>query len=217
VSDIFQEVDEEIRRERLRKLWEKWGNVLLAVALLIVVGIGGWRGWEWWQTKQAAKAGDEFEVALSLAEAGKHEEAETAFAAVAAKSPAGYRMLARLRAAEELAVRDRPGAVKALDAIAADSGIGRVMQDFAAMRAGLLLADTASYEELRTRLEPLTGATSPFRHTAREIIGLAAWRTGDLANAKRWFDMIVADAETPPGTRSRIDMLMALAAGDGKG
>lgn len=217
MSDIFQEVDEEIRRERLRKLWEKWGNILLAVAVVIVLGIGGWRGWEWWQAKQAAKAGDEFEAALSLAEAGKHEEAEAAFSAIAAKSPAGYRMLARLRAAEELATRDRPVAVKALDAIAADGSIGRVMQDLAAIRASLLLADTGSYEELRSRLEPLTGATNPFRHTAREIIALAAWRTGDLANAKRWFDMIVADAETPPGTRSRIDMLIALAAGDGKG
>ena len=217
MSDIFQEVDEEIRRERLKKLWEKWGNVLLAVACVFVLGIGGWRGWQWWEAKQAAKAGDAFEAALSLAEAGKHEEAETAFAAIAAKSPAGYRMLARLRAAEELALRDRPAAVKAFDAIAADSSIGRVMQDFAAMRAGLVLADTAPYEELRARLEPLTGATNPFRHTAREIIALAAWRTGDMANAKRWFDMIVADGETPAGTRSRIDMLIALAAGDGKG
>ena len=70
---------------------------------------------------------------------------------------------------------------------------------------------------MRTRLEPLTGADNPFRHTARELLALAAWRAGDMAVAKRWFDMIVNDAETPAGTRSRVDMLMALAAGDGKG
>ena len=217
MADIFQEVDEEIRRERMKKLWDKWGTALLVLACVVVLAIGGWRGWQWWEAKQSAKAGDAFEQALSLAEAGKNQEAQAAFEAVAAKSPAGYRMLARFRAAEELSVRDRPAAVKAFDSLAADSGIGRLMQDFASIRAALLLADTAPFEEMRTRLEPLTGPGNAYRHTAREMIALAAWRTGDVAAAKRWFDMIVADGETPAGTRSRVDMLIALAAGDGKG
>ena len=217
MSDIFQEVDEEIRRERLKKLWEQWGTVILVVACLVVVGIAGWRGWQWWEAKRAAEAGDAFEAALALSETGKHQDAEAAFAAVAVKSPAGYRMLARFRAAEELATQDRAAAVKAFDALAADGSVGRVMQGLASVRAGLLLADTAPYGEMRTRLEPLTGADNPFRHTARELLALAAWRAGDMAAAKRWFDMIVTDAETPAGTRSRVDMLMALAAGDGKG
>jgi hypothetical protein len=217
VADIFQEVDEEIRRERLKTLWDKWGNVLLALAVLIVIGIGGWRAWQWWEAKQATKAGDAFEAALTLAEAGKHQEADAAFAAIAAKAPSGYRVLARFRAAEEISVTDRPGAVKAFDALAADGSVGRVMQDLAAVRAAMLLADTASYEEMRTRLEPLTGADDPFRHTAREMIALAAWRTGDMTAAKRWFGMITADGETPAGTRSRVETLKALAAGEGKG
>jgi hypothetical protein len=217
VSDIFQEVDEEVRRERLKKLWEQWGTYILIVACLVVVGIGGWRAWQWYEAKRAAEAGDAFEAALALSEAGKHQEAEAAFANIAAKSPAGYRMLARFRAAEELATRDRPAAAHALDALAADSSLGRVMQDFAAVRAALLLADTASYDEMRRRLEPVTGAQNPFRHTARELIALSAWRAGDIAAARRWFDMIVTDPETPASTRSRVDMLMALAAGDGKG
>lgn len=217
MADIFQEVDEEVRRDRMKKLWDKWGAYLLALACIVVIGIGGWRGWQWWEAKRATEAGGAFETALTLSEAGNHQEAENAFLNIVAKAPSGYRMLARFRAAEELAVRDRPGAVKALDALAADGSIGHVMQDFAAMRAGLLLADTASYEELRARLEPLSGATNPFRHTARELMALAAWRGGDMTAAKRWFDLIVTDAETPAGTRSRVEVLMALAAGDGKG
>lgn len=217
MSDIFQEVDEEVRRERLKRLWDEWGTYILIVACLVVVGIGGWRAWQWYEAKRAAEAGDAFEAALALSEAGKHPEAEAAFADIAAKSPAGYRMLARFRAAEELSARDRPAAVSSLDALAADSSIGRVMQDFAAVRAAMLLADTASFEDMRRRLEPITDPQNPFRHTARELIALAAWRAGDLASARRWLDTIVADAETPASTRSRIDMLIALAAGDGKG
>ena len=95
--------------------------------------------------------------------------------------------------------------------------IGRIVLGIKMIAGCLIIQPPAFTPELRARLEPLTGAANPFRHTAREVIALAAWRTGDLANAKRWFDMIVADGETPAGTRSRIDMLIALAAGDGKG
>jgi hypothetical protein len=217
LSDIFQEVDEEVRREQLKKLWDRWGNYVIALAVLVVLGIAAWRAWDWWEMKRAQEAGAAFESALALAQAGKHEEAQAAFAKVAADSPSGYRVLARLREAAELALRDRPAAVAAYDALAADTTIGRSLQDLAAVRAGLLLVDTAPLAEMQTRLEPLTHPDRPFRHSARELVALAAWRTGDVATARRWFDMIMSDGETPSGTRTRIEMLIALAEAGGKG
>jgi hypothetical protein len=217
VSDIFHEVDEEVRREQLKKLWDRWGNYIVALAFLVVLGIAGWRGWEWWEAKKSQEAGAAFEAALLLAQAGKHDEAGAAFAKVAADSPSGYRTLARFREAAELSKRDREAAVKAYDALAADSRIGRTLQDLAAVRAGLLLVDSASLNEMQTRLEALTGPDRPFRHSARELIALTAWRAGYVAAARRWFDMIMTDNETPSGTRTRIEMLMALADAAGKG
>jgi hypothetical protein len=217
VSDIFSEVDEEIRRERLQKLWDRWGWTIMALAFVVVLAIAGWRGWQWWEAKRAAEAGAAFDAALTLSESGKHQDAEAALDKIAADSPSGYRTLARFREAAELAARDRQAAVKAYDALAADGRIGRTLQDLAAVRAGLLLVDTASLNELQTRLEPLTAAERPFRHTARELLALAAWRTGEVATARRWFDLIMTDTETPTGTRGRIEMLIALAQADGKG
>src|SRR2546426_479361 len=95
VSDIFHEVDEEVRREQLKKLWDRWGNYIVVLAFLVVLGIAGSRGWEWWEAKKSQEAGAAFEAALLLAQAGKHDEAGAAFAKVAADSPAGYRILAR--------------------------------------------------------------------------------------------------------------------------
>jgi hypothetical protein len=217
VADIFHEVDEEVRRERLRKLWEQYGSVFIAVALLIVVGIGGWRLYQWWDAKQAAEAGRQFEAAVHLSEQGKHDDAAAIFAKLAAEGTAGYRTLARFRAAQALASRDTPAAVKAYDALAADRGIGQSLQDLAEIRAALLLVDGAPYEELRTRLEPLTADDRPFHHTARELLALSAWRAGDQTASRRWIDLILTDPQTPSNIRTRVEMLMALTGGRAKG
>jgi hypothetical protein len=210
VSDIFNEVDEEVRREKIKQLWERYSGLIIGVALLIVLSVAGWRGYDWWETRRAAEWGASFEAAAALAEAGNHAEAATAFQKIAAEGTAGYRLLAGFRAAAELAPADPQAAVKAYDALAADASIGRTMQDLAAVRAGLLLVDTAPLAELTTRLEALTGADRAFRHTARELLMLAAWRAGDQAAIKRWVDLIGSDAETPAGTRSRMDVLMTV-------
>jgi hypothetical protein len=122
-----------------------------------------------------------------------------------------------VREASELAHQDVKAAVAAYDKIAADTGAGQTLQDLAAVRAAILLVDTAPYEEVRRRLEPLAAPERTFRHTAREMLALAAWRAGDATAAKRWFDMILTDGQTPDANRTRAETLMALLAAEGKG
>jgi len=217
VSDIFQEVDEEVRREQLKKLWERYGHYAVAAAILLVAAVAAWRGYEWWEAKKAAESGAAFEAAVTLAEAGKRTEAEGAFAKVAADGTAGYRHLARLREAAELAQTDPKAAIAAYEKIATDGAVGPVLQDLAALRAGGLLIDAGSLAEAQRKLEPLAAAERTFRYTARELLVLAAWRAGDSAAVKRWSDMILTDAQAPASTRSRVEMLMALGSGESKG
>jgi hypothetical protein len=215
VSDIFNEVDEELRRERLRQLWERYGIYVIALAVLIIIGVGGWRGYQWWEARKAAQAGAVFESAVTLASEGKHEEAAAAFGRIAAEGSA-YEMLARLRQAAELGRKDRAGAVKIYDSVIADQGVSTVMQDLARVRSGMLLLDTASLDEMRARLEPATAGERVFRHSARELMAFSAWRTGNTAATKQWFDVMTADPETPVGVRTRTEMLMALSAPDAR-
>jgi hypothetical protein len=216
VSDIFQEVDEEVRREQLKKLWERYGSLLIAACVLLVVAVGGWRTYEWWEAKKAAEAGTAFQAAVKLSTEGKNREAEDAFAKLAASGTSSYRMLARFREAAEVARRDPSAAVAIYDQLAADSSLGRDLQDLAALRAGTILVDTAPYGEIVQRLEPLTAPDRTFRHSARSMLALAGWRAKDTAAMRKWSDMILADGETPSGTRGQIQMLLALADADKK-
>jgi hypothetical protein len=216
VADIFHEVDEEVRREQLKKLWDRYSIYLIALAVLIVAGMAAWRGYEYWVAKKAAAAGAEFEAAIALNEEGKRAAAEAAFAKVASEAPAGYRVLARMRAAGALAQSKPADAVKAYDEISADASLGTIWQDLAAVRAGLLVVDTAPLADMRRRLDPVAEPTRSFRHTARELLALSAWRNHDVASARKYIDMIAGDAESPIGVRARADVLSALITADGK-
>jgi hypothetical protein len=216
VSDVFHEVDEAYRAEQAKKLWERYGLYVVILAVVVIAGIGGWRGYEWWENRLAAEAGAKFEAAIALADAGKHTEAEQAFAKIVAESPRGYRMLARLREAAEFAHFDPKAAIALYEQVVADKANGQSLQDLAALRAGALLADAGDLGKARALLEPLTAADRTFRHSARELLALAAWRAGDTTAVKRWADMIVTDALTPSSTRTRAEMLMALAAAEVK-
>ena len=216
-EDVFREVDEEVRREQLKKLWERYQYLVYVGVTAIILGVGGWRGHEWWETKRGAEFGTAFEEAITLSESGKQAESEAAFARIAAEGPSSYRHLAQLREAAELARRDPAAALAAYEKIAADGSIGPVLQDLAGARAGALLIDASAFDKAKARLEPLAAPGRTFRHTARELLALAAWRSGDASAARRWFDMIMTDGETPPATRSRVEMLIALVASEGRG
>lgn len=210
MSELFDEVDEEVRRDQLKKLWDKYSIFIIAGALLIIAGVGGWRGYQYFEARKAAEAGAAFDKAVELSEANKHTEAEAAFNDLAAKAPSGYRMLARLRAAAEVASHDPKAAAKLYDDIAADRSIGTEQQDLARVRAAGLLVDSAAYSEMLQRLESSTGPQATFRHTARELLALSAWRANDAAAARKWLDLIANDGETPPSLRSRAEALQAL-------
>jgi len=210
VSELFDEVDEDVRRDQLKKLWDKYSIYFIALMVLIVAAVGGWRGYQYLEAKKAAEAGAAFEKAVELSEQGKHAEAETAFSDLAAKAPAGYRTLARLRAAAEAASRDPKAAAKLYDDISADRSVGGEWQDLARIRAAGLLVDSASYADMQQRLEASAAPKSTFRHTARELLALSAWRNNDTTAARKWLDAIAEDGETPPGLRSRAEALAAL-------
>ena len=210
MSELFDEVDEEVRREQLKKLWDQYSIYIIAAALLIIAAVGGWRGYQYLEAKKAAEAGAAFDAAVELSDQNKHAEAEAAFDKLRATAPSGYRLLARLRAAAEAASRDPKAGAKLYDEIAADRSVGAEEQDLARIRAAGLLLDIDTYSNMLQRLEPATKPGATFRHTARELLALSAWRANDTTAARQWLDIIANDGETPQAMRSRAEALQAL-------
>lgn len=207
-ESLFREVDEEVRQEQFKKLWDRYGNALIGVCLLIVAGVAGFKGWQYWQLRQAEEAGSAFFEASKLATAGKIDDARKQFDGT---GTTGYAVLAGLRVAGALAGAGKvEEAVKAYDAIAADTSVAAPLRDLAQVRAAYALIDAAKADEVIRRVRSFDVAGGAWRHTAREIMALALWRAADYAGAGKQVAAILADPETPADMRQRMQTLSDL-------
>ncbi|TBW39806.1 tetratricopeptide repeat protein [Siculibacillus lacustris] len=211
MADIFNEIDEELRREQIHKLWDRYGVLVLVAAVAVVVAVAGWRGWDHWQSIRARAQGDSYAAAAEIARSGDAKGAEEAFLALARSGSGGYPALASLRAAATLAEGgDAAAALKAFDGLAASGSTPALLADIAKIRAAYLAVDLEDRAVFEARVTPLAAAGRPYRHQGRELLALSAWKAGDAVAAGRWLAEIDADPETPRSLLERTAVLSAL-------
>jgi hypothetical protein len=212
VPDIFDEVEEDYRAERMKRLLARYAGLLTGAALLVVLGVAGLQGWHWWQDRAAAQAAVAYLAAgRSAAEPGADAKAVAErFAGIAAEAPSGYRMLSRLRAAALLAeAGDKPGALALWDAVAADDAVDPLYRDLATVMWGLHSLDAGDPAAVEARLAPLAAGTGPWRASAAEILALAALKRGETDAARRGLAALAADDTAPQGVRDRAGRLLS--------
>jgi hypothetical protein len=210
MSDIFREVDEDVRRDQAVEFWKKYQNYIIGLVVVVLIAAAGWRFYDWRRTQAAEAAGARFEQAMTLERTGKNSEADAAFAKLAADSPAGYAVLARLADAANLAKSDPNRAIAAYDALSDDSSLGPLFREAARLRAAILRLDNGQTEKAKTALDGLAAPTGAFRSTAREVLGAAALAAGDFDGAGKWLDLIAADPEAPQSARQNAEMMQGL-------
>jgi hypothetical protein len=213
MSDIFREVDEEVRRSKAEAFWGRYGFLVIGACALLVMGVAGYRFYDFQKQKAAAEAGAKFETALQLIQTGKLSEGETALNEIAAGNSGIYQTLAKFRSATELAKRDAPAAIKAFDALAADANLDAQIRDIARFRAASVAADTLPFAELETRMAPLLTASNSWRHSAQEILAASAIKANAMDKARQYLDSIIIDRNAPQAVKSRAELLIGLTRG----
>ena len=212
MSDIFREVDEEVRRDKAVEFWKKYQNYMIGAAALIVLATAGWRFYDYRRLQAAQAAGAQFEQALELDRSGKGPEAAAVLAKIAAEGPSGYRIVSRFAEAAVRSKTDPAGATAAYDALAEDASIDPLLQETARLRAALLRLDAGETDKAKAALEALAAPTGAYRHTAREMLGVVALGAQDYQGAGKWLDMVVADPDAPQSPRQNAELLLGLVA-----
>ncbi len=210
-ESIFREVDEEVRAEQFQKLWKKYGAYVSGAAIGVVLAVAGIKGWQYYQIKQAEAASEKYLGAASLLSEGKKAEADKVFADIAANGPAGFSALARFRLAAELAKSGSAAeALKAFDEIANASAVDAALRNLARVRAALLAVDSEPLDAVEKRVASLNTTDGAWRHSAREIIAISAFKTGDFTKADRLYNELAADTATPAGLRQRAQLMIGV-------
>lgn len=209
MSDVFQEVDEELRRDKAAELWKRYGNYVVGAAVAVVVGTAGYVVWRDYTHKQAVAHSSAF-FAASLTAIGEPAKAIPAFDALARDTSGGYAALARLREAGlKSAAGDREAAAATYRSVGEDGSAPQELRSIARLLAGSESVEKADPTELDRQLESLRAESSPWRHSAIELVALAALRTGDAARARELFAKISDDPAAPTAMRGRAAEMIA--------
>jgi hypothetical protein len=206
---IFREVDEELRSDRMRALWKRFGPYVIGAAAAVVLLVAANEGWKWWQESNAARSSEQFYAALELAEAGDVATATAALDEVEAQGSGGYPTLARFREAAMLARQGNDGeAIAAYDALAI-AETNSQLRDLALVLAAYLLVDTGDADAVRQRVGGIAVEGHSMRNAAREALGLAEYRGGDGNAALATFETILADPVASSELRNRVEIYVA--------
>jgi hypothetical protein len=210
VSDIFAEVDEDLRADRAQKLLKKYGAALIVAAVLVVIAVAGWQAWSAHQAREAARVGTIFLDALKSATAPASRDAALAeLAKVAAEGGPGYRSLARLREASlRFDAGERDAALALWDQTAADTGADPLLRDLASLLWVWHQLDSGKPDVLRARLAKLTAPDGAWRPLAEEAQALLDIREGRKDAARDTLRRLSQDAAAPDGVRGRAGGLL---------
>ena len=215
MADVFREVDEDLRKARLARVWRLFAPYVISVAILVVVGVAGYKGWEAWKLSQAGEASDIYFEAIDKIEEEDFEEAHKLLASLE-DGPAGYPIVALMRSATEYGLKDEmEKAVEIYDKLIANNAIPVLYRELAAIRAAYLLLDGEDMAEVRQRVNGMTGDENPWRHLVWEILAMAEWKAGEGETAVSWMDRITEDESSPRGINSRAKSMKRLMESEG--
>jgi hypothetical protein len=209
VSDIFREIDEELRRDNLLKLWSRYGRYVVALAVLVLLIAGGIVAWRDHQAAERRAQSTRYASALALASEGKDGDAAKVFAAVAQEG-GGYAVLASFEEAELLAKSgDGKGAVAAYDRIAAENGLAPTFRELAVLLSAMHAMPDSDSRTIIDRLAPMTAQGNPWRPTAIELTAAARLKSGDKKGALDLYKQLADDLSAPQSLRARAAELAA--------
>ena len=209
VDDIIREIEEDLRSDRYKKLWQRYQNHVYGAAVLLVIGVAGFEFWQQREVAARAAEGARYAEAMALVDKGDLAGADQALAALARDAGRGYATLARLYEADLLAQKgDVDAALERYDAVASDSGAERAFRDLALLLGASHRVDKEDAARLAQRLQPLLADDNPWRFSARELAAVAALHGGDTAEARSNLARLSDDAAAPVGIRARATELL---------
>jgi len=210
LADVFDEVEEELRKERYQELFKTWGPWVLGAAIAVVAGVAGYQWYQAHQQSTRAASGAQMLDAVEAYQADNLAQADAQLETLAADAPRGYEMLALMQQAAITLEQGEGDVASRLYSQAAERAPDRLTRDLARYKALLIDMETLSYDDVALRAGPLTEGAAPIGPLARELMGIAAIRAGRWDEARGHYEQISFSLDVPQSLQRRAAEALAL-------
>lgn len=206
-DSFIQEVTEEVRQDRMYRLWKKYAPYGIAV---VVAAIAASAGWTWMKHREAEKAREAGAAFLATEIDSVEKEQE-----LVAKIEGPAAVVARLRlAAAKADAGDAEGAVALYREIASEAGLDPAYADLARLQAVRIGLPTMDPAQAVAEIEPLAAEGATYRLLALELRAVVRLNAGETAAAHADLAEILKDPGATRGTIDRATALLLSSGGD---
>lgn len=211
MSEIFNEIEAELRSDRLKAFWGRYGSVIIAGLVFLVVVVAGTNIYGSYRSSQNIKASERYEALINKVDEADQEASIRMFSDFILAENNGYGKIAAFHRARLLHQSgDTGAAVAAYDVLSQNRSLPSALRSLAELSAASLLVGAIPAGELDERLKDVLSPDHAFRHSARELTGLAYYLAGEYLTAREIYDMALADGELPESLKARIVIMRGL-------
>lgn len=211
MSDIFEEVDEDVRHDQMVALAKLWGPYVISVVIAIVLGVSGFVGWKSYSEGKLQNESRQFEAAMKDVAAGNFDAAAKGFDALAKTSTSGYALVADLRSATNLLkTGDLDGTAKIWDKVSEMVSENIRLSSLAKLNSAVIMMDLGRNDDARVRLEAISGEDVPFHYTAKELLAFMDYDEGNYVSAQAAYQEMAFSQNIPQGIQKRSKEMLEL-------
>lgn len=208
MPDIFDEISSELRRDRAREVWNRYGIFVIGLALAIILSVAGVSIYQAYIKNSNEAASLRFETMQSKIANAEAARAIEALARFAEAENNGYGLLADFHRARHLLDLGRKAeAVELFEKLAKQALLPPTLRDYARISAAYALLGTISAAQLEEQLVDMLRGDNALRHSAREIVALGYYLEADYLAAHEIYRIALADPELPQMLATRLNIV----------
>ena len=206
-NEFIREVDEDIRQKQINDLWKKYGKFVIGIAVGIVAIVAGRAIYTSIVESKYSEQAMLYSQAISM----NNSEISTALDPLLNSDVDAYEILATFKKVE-LAIEndDKSGAIGILDQFINNSTVPEVYKEMATIQVSLLELDTASVDQIRSRLSLIINSDSKYQYFASEIMALSELRSGDAGAAKSRLQALIDNENASGSIKTRAEQYLSV-------
>jgi hypothetical protein len=210
VSDILREIDEDLRQDKLKALWKKYGIIIITIIVAPIIILSAFKFYQNWETNKADKSGSLLLEAIEYININDFDNASLKIEDLKNISSKEYAQYATvIEAAIAVESNDIDQAIKLYETYIKNSN-DSLLKGFALIRVAYLKVDWVSPEEIKKLLSPILEEDNSLYGIGLELIGYSYYKNNDYDESFKQFELILNNRYNSPSLLNRANIMYEL-------